>query len=136
MNERGTQARKNGGLKLGTDWAVPLDVLPRTIEDATKIVEEVFGGEFIRYGHVGSGHPHFNLLAEDPEGLERARQATHQMAMLAVERGGTVTAEHGIGKMKREYLKYQYPDWVVEGMRAVKRALDPAGILAPGNIFE
>jgi FAD/FMN-containing dehydrogenase len=47
-----------------------------------------------------------------------------------------VTAEHGVGKVKREYVRYQYPDWVVEGMRAVKRTLDPAGILAPGNIFD
>lgn len=136
MNERGQEARKNGGLKIGTDWAVPLEVLPQTLDDATRIVREVFGGPFIRYGHVGSGHPHFNMLAEDASALERAREAGHRMAMLAVERGGTVTAEHGVGKTKRDYLHYQYPDWVVDGMRAVKRALDPAGILAPGNIFE
>jgi FAD/FMN-containing dehydrogenase len=136
MNERGVRARENGGRKLSTDWAVPLDAMPRTIEDATKIAQEVFGGFFIRYGHVGNGHPHFNLLAEDAGALDRAREATHRMALLAVERGGTVTAEHGVGKVKREYVRYQYPDWVVEGMRAVKRTLDPAGILAPGNIFD
>ncbi len=136
MNERGQRARPAGGRKLSTDWAVPLDVMPRTIEDASRIVEETFGGYYIRYGHVGNGHPHFNLVAEDPESLSRAREATHRMALLAVERGGTVTAEHGIGKVKREYVRYQYPGWVVDGMRALKRTLDPAGILAPGNIFE
>jgi FAD/FMN-containing dehydrogenase len=136
MNERGARARATGGLKLGTDWAVPLEHLPATVADATAIVEEVFGGAFIRYGHVGNGHPHFNLLAEDAGALRRARDATHRMALLAVERGGTVTAEHGVGKIKREYVRYQYPPWVVEAMRAVKRTLDPAGILAPGNIFE
>ncbi len=136
MNERGVRARENGGRKLSTDWAVPLDAMPRTIEDATKIAQDVFGGFFIRYGHVGNGHPHFNLLAEDAGALDRARDATHRMALLAVERGGTVTAEHGVGKVKREYVRYQYPDWVVDAMRAVKRTLDPAGILAPGNIFD
>jgi FAD/FMN-containing dehydrogenase len=110
--------------------------MPRAVEEATRIAEEVFGGFFIRYGHVGNGHPHFNLLAEDPGSLERARDATHRMARMAIEMGGTVTAEHGVGKIKREYLRYQYPAWVVEAMRSVKRSLDPAGILAPGNIFE
>lgn len=136
MNEKGQAARGMGGRKLSTDWAVPLDELPRMIEEASRIVRDTFGGFFIRYGHIGNGHPHFNLLAEDAAALERAREATHRMALLAVERGGTVTAEHGVGKVKREYLKYQYPAWVVEAMRAVKRRLDPAGVLAPGNIFE
>jgi FAD/FMN-containing dehydrogenase len=136
MNERGVAARATGGRKLSTDWAVPLEAMPATVADASRIVEEVFGGYYIRYGHVGNGHPHFNLLARDPEELRRAREATHRLALLAVERGGTVTAEHGVGKVKREYLRYQYPAWVIEGMRAVKRVLDPHGILAPGNIFE
>jgi FAD/FMN-containing dehydrogenase len=136
MNERGARARATGGLKLGTDWAVPLAAMPRTVADATAIVEETFGGPFIRYGHIGNGHPHFNLLAGDPAALARAREATHRMALLAVERGGTVTAEHGVGKIKREYVRYQYPPWVVDGMRALKRTLDPKNILAPGNIFE
>jgi len=136
MNERGQKARAAGGLKVSTDWCVPLEAMPRTIEDATRILRDGFDGFYIRYGHIGNGHPHFNLLAEDPRALAQAREVTHRMALLAVERGGTVTAEHGIGKVKREYVGYQYPDWVVEGMRAVKRVLDPDGILAPGNIFE
>ncbi|MDM7914451.1 MAG: FAD-linked oxidase C-terminal domain-containing protein, partial [Candidatus Eisenbacteria bacterium] len=135
MNERGARARAGGGRKLSTDWAVPLDALPATMEEATRIVRETFGGPFVRYGHVGNGHPHFNLLASDPAELERARAATHRLALLAIERGGTVTAEHGVGKVKREYVRYQYPEWVIDGMRALKRSVDPAGIFAPGNIF-
>lgn len=136
MNERGAAARANGGRKLSTDWAVPLDAMPATVAEATRIVESIFGGYYIRYGHIGNGHPHFNLLARDADELRRGREATHRLALLAVERGGTVTAEHGVGKVKREYVRYQYPGWVVDGMRAVKRVLDPKGILAPGNIFE
>jgi glycolate oxidase len=136
MNERGQKARAKGGLKVSTDWCVPLEAMPQMIEDATRILRERFDGFCIRYGHIGNGHPHFNLLAEDPDSLSRAREATHRMALLAVERGGTVTAEHGIGKVKREYVRYQYPDWVFEGMRRLKAQLDPDGILSPGNIFE
>jgi FAD/FMN-containing dehydrogenase len=136
MNELGQKARANGGLKVSTDWCVPLDAMPLMIEEATRILRERFDGFCIRYGHIGNGHPHFNLLAEDAASLAVAREATHRMALLAVERGGTVTAEHGIGKVKREYLRYQYPDWVVEGMRGLKSLLDPDGILSPGNIFD
>ncbi len=136
MNERGQRAREAGGRKLSTDWSVPIAAMPAAVEDASRIVEEVFGGFYIRYGHIGDGHPHFNLLAEDAASLDRAREATHRMALLAVERGGVVASEHGVGKVKREYLRYQYPSWVLDAMRAVKRTLDPAGILAPGNLFD
>jgi FAD/FMN-containing dehydrogenase len=135
MNERGFAARRDGGLKVGTDWAVPLDRIDAMMEAATRIAEGEFGGYFIRYGHIGNGHPHFNMLAPDPESLARARRAAHLMCLKAVELGGTVTAEHGVGKLKREYLPHQYPAWVIDAMRAVKRTLDPKEILAPGNIF-
>lgn len=135
MNERGREARRTGGLKLGTDWAVPLPRLPEMIEEATRIARESFGGFFIRYGHIGNGHPHFNMLAGDPESLTRARRAAHEMCLKAVSLGGTVTAEHGVGKLKRDYVPLQYPGWVLEAMKSLKRSLDPAGILAPGNIF-
>ena len=101
----------------------------------SRIADDTFGGFYIRYGHVGNGHPHFNMLGEDAAGLKRARAAAHAMCLKAVELGGTVTAEHGVGKVKRDYLALQYPEWVVDAMRAVKRTMDPRGILAPGNIF-
>lgn len=135
MNEKGRLARNNGGLKIGTDWAVPLEKVDVMIEEATRIAGEEFGGFLIRYGHIGNGHPHFNMLAPDPESLLRARRAAHLMCLKAVELGGTVTAEHGVGKIKREYVRHQYPSWVIDAMRAVKRTVDPKGILAPGNIF-
>jgi len=136
MNEKGLAARNSGGLKVGTDWAVPLERIESVLAEATRITREEFGGFFIRYGHIGNGHPHFNMLADTPEMLDRARRAAHLMCLAAVEAGGTVTAEHGIGKLKREYVPHQYPAWVIDAMRAVKRTLDPKGILAPGNIFE
>ena len=136
MNERGRAARAAGGMKMGTDWAVPLESVGPMIEEATRLADDLFGGFYIRYGHLGNGHPHFNLLSRDADELQRARQAIHAMCLRAVELGGTVTAEHGVGKMKREYLGLQYPTWVVDAMKSVKRTLDPAGILAPGNIFE
>jgi FAD/FMN-containing dehydrogenase len=135
LNEIARGFRAAGGRKVSTDWAVPLPELPGMVERASRLVEERFGGRYFRYGHVGNGHPHFNLLAEDAEALRRGEEVAHEMCRMVVAAGGTVTAEHGVGKLKRPFLRYQYPQAVLEAMRAVKRALDPDGILAPGNIF-
>lgn len=136
MNERGRRARDAGGGKLSTDWAVPAAAVGEMIDQASRIAQEDFGGFFVRYGHIGNGHPHFNLIAENAGQMERARGAIHRMCLTAVSLGGTVTAEHGVGKVKREYVRHQFSPWVVDAMRSLKRTLDPSGILAPGNIFE
>ena len=66
MNERGARAVLSGGRKVSTDFAVPLENLPVLMNDAYAIVERQFGGVYVAYGHAGNGHPHFNLLGEDP----------------------------------------------------------------------
>jgi len=135
MNERGAQAVASGGRKVSTDFAVPLARLPEMMEEAYRLVREVFGGFHIAYGHAGNGHPHFNLLAAGPEELARAQEAARLMAARALALGGTLSAEHGIGKVKAGLFAELYPRWVVDAHRAIKRTLDPRGILAPGNLF-
>ena len=135
MNERGARAVPNGGRKVSTDFAVPLERLPQMMEEAYTIVQEIFGGFHVAYGHVGNGHPHFNLLAEDPDALIRAREAVRRMTKRAIDLGGTMAAEHGIGKVKSALYRSLYPVWLVEAGLAIKNALDPQGILSPGNIF-
>jgi FAD/FMN-containing dehydrogenase len=136
MNERGLEAVKNGGRRVSTDFAVPLENVVVLIEDAYRIMGETFGGFTVAYGHLGNGHPHFNLLATDPEGLERAQAAALSMARRAIELGGTLAAEHGIGKVKVPFYRELYPAWLYGAMRSVKRSLDPQGILSPGNLFD
>ena len=135
MNERGAHAVRQGGRKVSTDYAVPLAALPVLMEDSFRIAAELFGGLTTGYGHVGNGHPHFNLLAEDPEQLEHAMRAARAMTVRALELGGTLSAEHGIGKLKRGLFAELYPSWLVDAMRSVKRSLDPKGLFAPGNLF-
>lgn len=135
MNERGARAVASGGRKVSTDFAVPLENLPVMLEEAYAVVREVFGGFTIAYGHVGNGHPHFNMLAEDPPSLERAKEAARRMSRRALELGGTLAAEHGVGKLKVDLYRELYPSWLYEGMLSIKRALDPKGILSPGNLF-
>jgi glycolate oxidase len=135
MNERGARVAPAGGRKVSTDFAVPLEALPEMMEQAYRTVREVFAGFFVAYGHVGNGHPHFNLLAENPAELAQAKEAGRRLARRALELGGTLAAEHGIGKLKVDLFRELYPGWLYDSMLAVKRRLDPRGILSPGNLF-
>jgi FAD/FMN-containing dehydrogenase len=136
MNERGASYRHAGGQKLSTDWAVPYRRLPDAIAAARALTDQAGVEQAVIYGHAGSGHPHQNFIARDGgerEAVERVIEATlrHVLSL-----GGTVSAEHGIGKLKRRWLPLQATPAQLGVMRAVKRELDPQGILAPGNIFE
>jgi glycolate oxidase len=136
MNERGASYRNAGGRKLSTDWAVPYRRLPHAIAEARTLADRASVDQAVIYGHAGSGHPHQNFLARDAaegETVERVIEATlrHVLSL-----GGTVSAEHGIGKLKRRWLPLQATPAQLGVMRAVKRELDPLGILAPGNILE
>jgi glycolate oxidase len=136
MNERGASYRGAGGRKLSTDWAVPYRRLPDAIAEARTLADRAGIDQAVIYGHAGSGHPHQNFIARDAterEAVERVIEATLRQV---VSRGGTVSAEHGIGKLKRRWLPLQATLAQLGVMRAVKRELDPLGILAPGNIFE
>ena len=136
FNERAAAFVPAGGRKVAMDWAVPVRHLPELVRLTRRRVEAAGVGTWTVYGHVGSGHPHVNLLARDAEETARYRELARQLASEAVARGGTVAAEHGIGKTKRELLSVMHPSWVLRAMRAVKRELDPKGLLAPGNLFE
>lgn len=135
MNEAGARVIAAGGRKVSTDFAVPLPALETIVAETYALAAERFGGLVIAYGHVGSGHPHFNLLAPDPAALARAEDVVRTMSRRALALGGTLSAEHGIGKIKARLFRELYPTWVVEAMRAVKHHLDPEGLFAPGNLF-
>ncbi len=136
MNERGASFRSAGGRKLSTDWAVPYRRLPDAIAEAREIADRAGIEQAVIYGHAGNGHPHQNFIARDAnerESVERVIEATLRRVLTL---GGTVSAEHGIGKLKRQWLPLQATPAQLGVMRAVKRELDPMGLLAPGNIFE
>jgi FAD/FMN-containing dehydrogenase len=136
MNEAGNRAVQSGGRKVSTDFAVPMDQLETIVEQTYRVAAERFDGMVIAYGHVGSGHPHFNFLATSPESLALAEDVARTMSRRAIELGGTLSAEHGIGKVKARLFRELYPEWMVGAMRAIKDRLDPKAILAPGNLFE
>jgi FAD/FMN-containing dehydrogenase len=136
MNERGASYRSAGGRKLSTDWAVPYRSLPEAIAEARALAGRAGVEQPVIYGHAGSGHPHQNFITRDAAEREAVEQVIEATLRHVLSLGGTVSAEHGIGKLKRRWLPLQVTAAQLGVMRAVKRELDPFGILAPGNIFE
>ena len=121
--------------KVSTDMALPDDSFAEMLNfhrDALR------GGElrYTIFGHIGDNHVHVNILPRDENEAAKAGEIYRRFITRAVELGGTISAEHGIGKLKREYLREMYGDQHLREMAAVKRAFDPAGILGRGNIFD
>ena len=135
MNERGAARRAHGGRKVSTDWAVPYQYLARAIGRARVFATEAGIEQAVIYGHAGNGHPHQNFIAQDADELARIERVVEATLREVITLGGTVAAEHGIGKLKRKWLPLQMSPLQVRAMQAVKRELDPAGILAPGNVL-
>jgi len=135
MNERGARARAAGGRKVSTDWAVPYHALPAAVASVRAIAEDAGLQPAVTYGHAGNGHPHQNYLAPDAAALKTIEQVIERTLRHVVSVGGTIAAEHGIGKLKRRWLALQLSPVQLDVMRALKRALDPSGLLAPGNVM-
>jgi FAD/FMN-containing dehydrogenase len=135
MNERGTKHSGAGGRKVSTDWAVPYRKVAEAIRIARELAAEHEIGQAVIYGHAGNGHPHQNFIARDMRELATIEVVVEQTLRHVLALGGTVAAEHGIGKIKRRWLPLQMNGLQIAMMTAVKRELDPLGILAPGNIL-
>ncbi|MBI3333076.1 MAG: FAD-binding oxidoreductase [Candidatus Omnitrophica bacterium] len=128
------QAKQNGFRKLGTDLAVPEASAKGMFDFYLKLLP-ASGIDFCLFGHIGDHHLHANLLPRTAEEFERSKGLYDQMARKALELGGTISAEHGIGKVRIPYLEWMVGRRGVKEMALVKRALDPNGILNRGNII-
>ncbi len=120
--------------KIGTDTAVPDEkLLP--MMNSYNILLKAANLENYVFGHIAENHLHVNILPSKSEEVPEAERLAEKLAKVAVELGGTVSAEHGIGKMKRDLLKIMFTDAEINQMVATKHALDPNLILSPGNVF-
>jgi D-lactate dehydrogenase (cytochrome) len=120
--------------KLGTDMSVEDEYLGEIMEFYHKILNEE-GLEYVIWGHIGDNHVHVNILPKNMEDLELGKKLYKKFAQKAVSFGGSVSAEHGIGKIKHEYLEIMFGNDAINEMRKVKAILDPTFLFNPGNIF-
>ncbi len=127
--------RQNGFLKLGSDYAVPVPRNGEMLAYYNRRLNAEFPGRHVIFGHIGDAHVHVNILPSSPREFDRATTLMIEFATEAVRLGGTVGAEHGLGKRKAHLLEIQYTPEQIEAMKAVKRRLDPKWILCPGNLF-
>ncbi len=122
--------------KISEDIAVPRSQIPVMVRRLKEIAFR-YQLNLAIFGHAGDGNLHPNILCDknDSEEMERVEKAIGELFQAAVELGGTLSGEHGIGTMKAPYLKLETGEVGFEVMRAIKKALDPNNILNPGKIF-
>ena len=126
--------RRRGFLKLNSDYAVPLDRNREMLAHYHTGLQER-SLDYVIFGHIGDAHVHVNILPSSNEEFETGQHLMLDFARRAVALGGTVSAEHGLGKRKAHLLEIQYTPDQIESMKAVKRRLDPHFLLNRGNVF-
>ena len=132
IREAHPEAVNHDGVSHKLDVGIPLPALSHFLARLPAVVEKTSpGARLIVYGHLGDGNVHVNVLGPDPEAMTVDQAVLH----LVAECGGTISAEHGIGRHKSAYLKLTRSPAERDVMRAIKRALDPDEILNPGTVL-
>ncbi len=119
--------------KINEDVVVPRSRIPELIKGVYKIAEK-YDLMVVNFGHAGDGNIHVNFMYE-PHEEERVHRAVREVFEFTISLEGSISGEHGIGWMKKEFLPLEVGE-ALEKMKAVKRALDPNNILNPGKIFD
>jgi FAD/FMN-containing dehydrogenase len=127
--------RRGGFMKVGTDYAVPVDKGREILKIYRDTLSRDLHLPYVCYGHIGDAHVHLNTFPSNQAEYERAKRVMNELAYPVVKLGGTVGAEHGLGKRKAHLLGVQYKPPVIEAMRAVKRRFDPQELLGSGTLL-
>ncbi|HZD90606.1 MAG TPA: FAD-binding oxidoreductase [Pseudolabrys sp.] len=132
------QRRLGGSVK--HDVSVPIAAVPAFIEEANAaVIEAIPGCRPLPFGHVGDGNIHYNVCA--PEGVDRKAflsrwDEVNDIVFAVVKKyGGSISAEHGVGVVKRDHLPHYKDAVALDLMRSIKQLLDPNGILNPGKVL-
>jgi FAD/FMN-containing dehydrogenase len=140
LRESVPEAQRHHGASLKHDVSVPVSAVPRLIEAGSALVQRLAPeGEIVSYGHLGDGNLHFNVSQR--AGADRdafmARGAVLERAVfdLVDSLGGSISAEHGIGRLKAAEFAARADPVELSVMRDLKRTLDPKGILNPGKVL-
>ncbi|MCC6196738.1 MAG: FAD-binding oxidoreductase [Burkholderiales bacterium] len=140
LRENISEAQRREGPNIKHDISLPVSAIPAFMHDCERELAAAFpGARLVVFGHLGDGNLHYNLAA--PEGFDPARfmdggeRANHVVYDAVARHGGSFSAEHGIGQLKRADLVRYKSAVEVSLMRAVKAALDPEGIMNPGKVL-
>ncbi|MHB1178184.1 MAG: FAD-binding oxidoreductase, partial [Daejeonella sp.] len=128
---------KSNSIYKEEDTVVPRAELPKLIK-GIKAIGARFGFDSVCYGHAGDGNLHVNIIRgnmSDSDWNMKLKEGIREVFELAVSLGGTISGEHGIGSVQREFMNVKYSDIHLNLMRGIKAVFDPNGVLNPGKIF-
>ncbi len=133
-------AQKDEGGSIKHDISVPVAMVPRFLDAALRVVEDIIpGARPVPFGHLGDGNVHFNISqpigADRSAFLARWNEVSKEINSIVVACEGSISAEHGIGVLKRDLLPGLKDPVAMEIMRALKRTLDPNNTLNPGKVL-
>ncbi|KIQ01756.1 2-hydroxyacid dehydrogenase [Agrobacterium tumefaciens] len=139
MRESMSDAQKPEGGSIKHDVSVPVSKIPVFMAEAEAAVMQALpGARICAFGHLGDGNIHYNISqpvgADKAEFIARWREINHIVHGIVLSHGGSISAEHGIGQLKRDELADIRPGIELELMRRIKTAFDPAGVMNPGKV--
>jgi FAD/FMN-containing dehydrogenase len=140
LRESVPEAQRHHGASLKHDVSVPISAVPRLITEGSALVRDLVPeGEVVSYGHMGDGNLHFNVSqrpgTDTATFLARGKPLEQAIFDLVDGLGGSISAEHGIGRLKAEEFAKRADPVELSVMHALKRTLDPKGIMNPGKVL-
>jgi FAD/FMN-containing dehydrogenase len=134
------EAQKIEGTSIKHDVAVPISNVPAFITQADAALQQAFPGvRIVAFGHIGDGNIHYNASMPDATDnalfLARSKEVNHIVYDIVAKLAGSISAEHGLGQLKREEITHYKSAIEMELMRAIKRTLDPQGLMNPGKVL-
>ncbi|APF36943.1 hydroxyacid dehydrogenase [Chelatococcus daeguensis] len=140
LREALSEVQRHEGGSIKHDIAVPVALVPQFLEEATAAAEALVPGcRPLPFGHLGDGNVHFNVsqpVGADKQGfLARWEEMNEAVHAIVLRHGGSISAEHGIGRLKRDLLPAVKDPVALDLMRKLKAALDPEGLLNPGAML-
>jgi FAD/FMN-containing dehydrogenase len=135
-----SDAQKIEGVSIKHDISVPVSNVPAFIEQADAALGHAFPGiRIVAFGHIGDGNIHYNASMADPDEnallFNNSTQVNRIVYDIVNRLGGSISAEHGLGQLKREEIKRYKDPLELELMRNIKHTLDPQGLMNPGKLL-
>ncbi len=140
LREWVSEAQKIEGISVKHDISLPVSRIPEFLDAAGSALAEHFGPlRIVAFGHAGDGNLHYNLsrfnAAENTAFIARSAEANQIVHDIVTSLGGSISAEHGLGQLKRDEIRRYKSGIELEMMRGIKQLLDPAGIMNPGKVL-
>lgn len=140
LREHISEAQKREGVSIKHDISVPISAIPGFIQQAAERLESAYPGvRIVCFGHLGDGNLHYNQSrpqqGENDAFIARTAEVNRIVHDLVRDSGGSISAEHGIGQLKRDILQFYKPEIELDLMRRIKRSFDPLGLMNPGKVL-